>query len=47
MEALPLAYREVLILRDVQSYSITETAKFLGLTAGTVKTRLRIARQVL
>ena len=37
-------YREVLILRDVQSYSIAETAKLLGLTAGTVKTRLLRAR---
>ena len=37
-------YREVLILRDVQSYSIAETAKMLGLTTGSVKTRLLRAR---
>ena len=37
-------YREVLILRDVQHYSIVETAKLLGLTPGSVKTRLLRAR---
>jgi RNA polymerase sigma-70 factor (ECF subfamily) len=37
-------YREVLILRDVQQRSIQETAQILGLTEGSVKTRLLRAR---
>ena len=41
---LPLKYREVLILRDVQQKSTQETAQILGLTEGTVKTRLSRAR---
>jgi RNA polymerase sigma-70 factor (ECF subfamily) len=42
--SLPLKYREVLILRDVQQRSIQETARILGLTEGSVKTRLLRAR---
>ena len=41
---LPSIYREVLILRDVQQRSIQETAQILGLTEGSVKTRLLRAR---
>ena len=41
---LPSIYREVLILRDVQQRSIKETAQILGLTEGSVKTRLLRAR---
>jgi RNA polymerase sigma-70 factor (ECF subfamily) len=41
---LPSMYREVLLLRDVQQRSIQETAQILGLTEGTVKTRLLRAR---
>jgi RNA polymerase sigma-70 factor (ECF subfamily) len=41
---LPSMYREVLVLRDVQQRSIQETAQILGLTEGTVKTRLLRAR---
>jgi RNA polymerase sigma-70 factor (ECF subfamily) len=37
-------YREVLILRDVQQRSIQETSQILGLTEGSVKTRLLRAR---
>jgi RNA polymerase sigma-70 factor (ECF subfamily) len=37
-------YREVFILRDVQDVSIAETAKALGITEATVKTRLLRAR---
>ena len=37
-------YREVLILRDVQHMSIIETAKVLGITEASVKTRLLRAR---
>jgi len=44
LEALPQKYREVLILRDVQHLSIQETAQVLGITEGSVKTRLLRAR---
>src|SRR5271163_2484935 len=38
--ALPLKYRQVLILRDVQHLSTEETAQVLGIGEGSVKTRL-------
>jgi len=44
LDGLPQKYREVLILRDIQHLSIQETAQVLGLTEGTVKTRLLRAR---
>ena len=37
-------YREVLIMRDVEEFSIEETATALAITAGTVKVRLHRAR---
>ena len=37
-------YREVFILRDVQQLSIAETARLLGITEASVKTRLLRAR---
>lgn len=42
--ALPLKYREVLILRDIQNLSIEQTAETLGISEGNVKTRLMRAR---
>jgi RNA polymerase sigma-70 factor, ECF subfamily len=42
--SLPLKYREVLILRDIQQVSIEEAARILGITEGSVKTRLLRAR---
>jgi len=44
LDSLPPKYREVLILRDVQHLSIQETAQVLGVTEGSVKTRLLRAR---
>ena len=44
MAALAPKYREVLVLRDVQHVSIAETAKILGITEASVKTRLLRAR---
>jgi RNA polymerase sigma-70 factor (ECF subfamily) len=44
MAALAPKYREVLVLRDVQHLSIAEAAKALGITEGSVKTRLLRAR---
>ena len=41
---LPAMYREVLVLRDVQDFSIAETAAALGVNDGVVKTRLLRAR---
>ena len=40
-------YREVVVLRDVQNLSIKDTATVLGITAGSVKTRLHRARLLL
>jgi RNA polymerase sigma-70 factor (ECF subfamily) len=44
IQALPPLYREVLVLRDVQDFSISETAAALGVNEGVVKTRLLRAR---
>lgn len=44
LDSLPPKYREVLILRDVQHLSTQETAQVLGITVGSVKTRLLRAR---
>jgi len=42
--SLPEKYREILILRDVNHLSITETAQILKLSEANVKTRLSRAR---
>ena len=44
LDSLSPKYREVLILRDIQHLSIQETAQVLGITEGSVKTRLLRAR---
>jgi RNA polymerase sigma-70 factor (ECF subfamily) len=44
LNTLPEKYRTVLILRDVQHLSITETSKVLGISEANVKTRLCRAR---
>lgn len=44
---LPLAYRQVFILRDIQNMTAPETAAALGLTLQTVKSRLHRARQLM
>ncbi len=44
LDSLPEKYRTVVILRDVQHLSITETAQLLGLSEANVKTRLCRAR---
>lgn len=44
LESLPEKYREILILRDVNQLSITETAQILRLSEANVKTRLSRAR---
>jgi RNA polymerase sigma-70 factor (ECF subfamily) len=42
--SLPEIYREVLLLRDVEEFSIAEAAAALGVSEGVVKTRLLRAR---
>jgi RNA polymerase sigma-70 factor, ECF subfamily len=44
LNALPEKYRTVMMLRDVQQLSITETAQVLGISEANVKTRLSRAR---
>ena len=41
---LPEIYRETILLRDVQEFSIADTAAALGVSEGVVKTRLLRAR---
>jgi RNA polymerase sigma-70 factor (ECF subfamily) len=43
--ALPDAFREVFVMRDVEGLSTLETAECLGLNEDTVKTRLHRARR--
>ncbi len=40
-------YREVLVLRDIEEFSIDETATALAITTGTVKVRLHRARMMM
>ncbi len=47
LQALGEKYREVFVLRDMQHLSIEETAKALGISTGSVKTRLLRARLML
>jgi RNA polymerase sigma-70 factor (ECF subfamily) len=47
IDALPDAYRTVLLLRDIEELSTDEAAQTLGVTPNTVKIRLHRARQAL
>ncbi|MGE5801706.1 MAG: sigma-70 family RNA polymerase sigma factor [Gemmatimonadota bacterium] len=47
IDALPLPYREVIILRDVEDLRYEEIATMLGVPVGTVKSRLFRARALL
>jgi len=44
---LPMAYRNILLLRDIEGYSIAETAKLLKISPASVKTGLHRARNKL
>jgi RNA polymerase sigma factor (sigma-70 family) len=44
---LPLAYRQILIMRDVEGFTGAEVAAELGLSLETVKSRLHYGRQIL
>ena len=45
LRALPIAYRQALVLFSVQGYSIREISEMLGVSEGAVKTRLFRARE--
>jgi len=45
--SLPIAYRNVLLLRDIEGYSIAETAELLKISPASVKTGLHRARNKL
>jgi len=47
MLALPLPYREVFILRELEERNVQETAEALGITQASVKMRLHRARLML
>ena len=45
--ALPLAYREVFVLRELEERNVRETAETLGISVASVKMRLHRARMML
>jgi RNA polymerase sigma-70 factor (ECF subfamily) len=47
IDRLPDAYREILLLRDIEEFDTDQTARHLGITPGAVKTRLHRARLAL
>jgi RNA polymerase sigma-70 factor (ECF subfamily) len=47
LAALPDGYRQVLVLHDVEGYTHQETARLLGVEAGTSKSQLHQARRAL
>jgi len=44
---LPLIYREVFLLRDIEELSVNESAQSLGISIASVKVRLHRARMML
>jgi len=44
MDKLPVEFREVLVLRDMQDFSYQDVGQALGIKDGTVKSRLFRAR---
>ncbi|HEU4636667.1 MAG TPA: sigma-70 family RNA polymerase sigma factor [Edaphobacter sp.] len=47
LAALPLAYREVFVLRELEDRNVKETAETLGISIASVKMRLHRARMML
>jgi RNA polymerase sigma-70 factor (ECF subfamily) len=47
IDALPIGYRAVFMMRDVEGMSVAETAECLGIKEGAVKTRLHRAHAAL
>lgn len=44
LKALPVGYRTILVLHDIEGYGHEEIAKMLGVTVGTTKSQLHKAR---
>ena len=44
IEALPIKFREVVVLRDIQEFSYEEISKILNIPIGTVKSRVNRGR---
>jgi RNA polymerase sigma-70 factor (ECF subfamily) len=47
LDSLSGEHREVLVLREIEGYSYEETARMLGCSLGTVKSRLSRAREMM
>ncbi len=47
LNSLPLPYREVFVLRELEERNVQETAEALGITSASVKMRLHRARMML
>jgi RNA polymerase sigma-70 factor (ECF subfamily) len=47
IDRLPVSYRTVLLLRDIEELDSEEAAQVLGITTGALKVRLHRARQAL
>jgi RNA polymerase sigma-70 factor (ECF subfamily) len=47
IDRLPDSFREVVVLRDIEELDTEQTAQYLGINPGAVKTRLHRARQAL
>lgn len=47
LDALPVDYREVILLRDIESLTAPEAAEALGISVDALKSRLHRARQAL
>lgn len=47
IDQLPDSYREIILLRDIEELDTEQTARYLGVNPGVVKTRLHRARQAL
>jgi RNA polymerase sigma-70 factor (ECF subfamily) len=47
IEALPIAYRSVVVMREVEEMSVAETADSLGVSEAVIKTRLHRAHAML
>lgn len=47
IQSLPGKYREAIILRDFEEYSISEIAQSLRLTRGATKSRIHRGRQMI
>jgi RNA polymerase sigma-70 factor (ECF subfamily) len=47
IDALPVKYRSVFVMREIEEMSVAETGESLGITATNVKVRLNRAKEML